>query len=486
MPSLRRSKFQSLVLYLPFALVACLYLGFTLYQVQNVAYNGSGFAMALPLLALLLAAAIGLMALHVHHPKLALGLMLLAALGVRLYLVLALPTAPMSDFQHMFEAGMETASGSLEWTHQTSTRYYFYRWGYQIPFALYEGLLLSIVPDMLMIKLADVLWMTLTALMIYRIASRFAPSPMALGAAFLYALDPGCVYLVNMLSNQPLSTFLLLWGLDILLRAKKPVGFLASGLLLALHQLIRPEGVIALLSIGACALYRIILCPRRKLILKALKDVLLVLACYVLVTAGAEQLLIATDVAPSGIGNRRPEHRFAIGLNFSSHHGEYTSETSYIYKIEDEAERKAELRRFILEGFESCDKPLSFFLRKISAYWTDGSPYYWLYHDMESPSLPFGLSTYDFYALLTTLELCLRALVYGFTLLCLLYRLWRRQAETLSQNPALLLCMAVIGCVFCAFLVLEVQPKYRYFVMPFLYCLLALLAPYRGVENSPH
>lgn len=481
----RRSRIQSLVLYLPFALVVCLYLGFTLYQVQNAVYNGSRFAMALPLLALLLAAAVGLMALHVHHPKLALGLMLLTALGVRLYLVLTLPTAPMSDFKAMFQAGMQTASGSLEWTHQASSGNYFYRWGYQIPFALYEGLLLSIVPDMLVIKLADVLWMTLTALMIYRIASRFTPSPMALGAAFLYAVDPSCIYLVNMLSNQPLSTFLLLWGLDTLLRAKRPAGFLASGLLLALHQLIRPEGIIALLSIGACALYRIILCPRRAFILKALRNVLLVAACYVLVTAGAEQLLIATDVAPSGIGNRRPEHRFAIGLNFSSHHGEYNSDASYIYRIEDEAERKAELRRFILEGFESCDKPLSFFLRKISAYWTDGSPYYWLYHDMESPGLPFGLDTFDFYALLTTLELCLRALVYGFTLLCLLYRLWHRQAKALSQNPALLLCMAVIGCVFCAFLVLEVQPKYRYFVIPFVYCLLALLAPCK-LQKSPH
>lgn len=484
MPSTRRNRFQIFVLYLPFALLACLYLGFSLYQLQNMVYNGSYFTVVLPVLALLLAAAVGLMKLYTHRPMLALGLVLLMALGLRLYLVLAIPTAPMSDFKTMFQAGMQTASGSLEWTRQASSDNYFYRWGYQIPFSLYEGLLLSIVPEMLVIKLADVLWMTLTALMIYRIASHFTVSPMALGAALLYAVDPGCIYLVNMLSNQPLSTFLLLWGLDTLLRAQKPGGFLAAGLLLALHQLIRPEGVIALLSIAACTLYRIILSPKRPLILKALKDVLLVAACYVLVTAGCEQLLIATDVAPNGIGNRRPEHRFAIGLNFSSHHGEYTSEVSYIYRIEDETERKAELRRFISESFESCDKPLSFFLRKISTYWTDGSPYYWLYHDMESPSLPFGLSAYDFYALLSTLELCLRALVYGSTLLCLLYRLGRRQAESLSRNPALLLCMSVIGCVFCAFLVLEVQPKYRYFVMPFLFILLALLAPCR-IRKGP-
>ena len=474
--SLKPDKWQTVVLYLPFALMVCLYTGFALYQLQNLIYNGQQIGLAVAALAVLLAAGYGLVRLYARRPRVAVVLLLLVAAGLRLCFALSLPTAPMSDFQAFYQAAEEMRTGSLAWTHVYTSDDYFYRWAYQIPFTLYEAGILSICPSIVAVKLADVLWMTLSVFLVYRIASRFTASPWAIWFAFVYAVDPSAIYLVNMMSNQPVSTFLLLWGLYTLLSSKRWYGFALAGALLGLHQLMRPEGIIALLAIGACCVYRIILSPHRALLLRTAGQLALVVGCYLLVTMGTEQLLIATDVAPNGIGNLRPEHRFAIGLNFASHHGEYNNDSAYIYRIDDAGQRKQALRQFIAQRYQQCDKPLSFFLRKISCYWTDASPYFWLLNGVDQPNPPFGLTAETLYPVLSTLELCLRAFLYGFSWIALILRLVRRQIRPLAQNPAALLCMAILGCAFCAFLILEVQPKYRYYVLPFLYCLAALLA----------
>ena len=211
--SLKPDKWQTVVLYLPFALMACLYTGFALYQLQNLIYNGQQIGLAVAALAVLLAAGYGLVRLYARRPRVAVVLLLLVAAGLRLCFALSLPTAPMSDFQAFYQAAEEMRTGSLAWTHVYTSDDYFYRWAYQIPFTLYEAGILSICPSIVAVKLADVLWMTLSVFLVYRIASRFTASPWAIGFAFVYAVDPSAIYLVNMMSNQPVSTFLLLWGL---------------------------------------------------------------------------------------------------------------------------------------------------------------------------------------------------------------------------------------------------------------------------------
>ena len=93
--------------------------------------------------------------------------MLLVAAGLRLCFALSLPTAPMSDFQAFYQAAEEMRTGSLSWTHVYTSDDYFYRWAYQIPFTLYEAGILSICPSIVAVKLADVLWMTLSVFPLY-------------------------------------------------------------------------------------------------------------------------------------------------------------------------------------------------------------------------------------------------------------------------------------------------------------------------------
>ena len=80
-------------------------------------------------------------------------------------------------------------------------------WAYQIPFVLFQSLILRISPTVKAIQLVNLLFMTGTVGLIYAIAKKYFSEVAGLIAAFLYAIYPGAIHMASVLTNQHVSLF---------------------------------------------------------------------------------------------------------------------------------------------------------------------------------------------------------------------------------------------------------------------------------------
>src|SRR5699024_5613698 len=89
---------------------------------------------------------------------------------------------------------------------------YFQLWGYQIPFVLYEALVVSLSGGAAALALLNALWGAMTAGLVFALARRFVSDGAAFAAALLYAVCPDAVMLTPALTNQCISLAFILLG----------------------------------------------------------------------------------------------------------------------------------------------------------------------------------------------------------------------------------------------------------------------------------
>ena len=162
-----------------------------------------------------------------------------AALALRAAAVFLLPYEPVSDFALMYEAAQSAAAGDPS----AFAGEYFELWGYQIPFALYEALVIRLGGGVCAFGLLNSLYGAVTALLVYLIALRFAPGGAALAAGLIYAAWPGALLITPVLTNQCISLCLMLLGVYLALGGG-PARSALAGAAIALGNLMRPEAVL--------------------------------------------------------------------------------------------------------------------------------------------------------------------------------------------------------------------------------------------------
>ena len=146
----------------------------------------------------------------------ALGIVVfLLAFALRAAYVLQADSVPASDFALEYDAALALANGDMS----AFDTQYFNFWGYQIPFALYEALVIALGGGVTVLGLLNALWGALTALGIFVLAGRFAPRGAAFTAGALYALCPGAILLTPALTNQCIALFFFMLALWLYLGA---------------------------------------------------------------------------------------------------------------------------------------------------------------------------------------------------------------------------------------------------------------------------
>ena len=366
-----------------------------------------------------------------------------AALILRVLAVLLLPSEPISDFYLLYSAAERAAGGDAG---AFSDRY-FALWGYQIPFSLYEALIIKLGGGKTALGLLNALWGALTAWLVYDIARRFAGCGPALAAGLAYAFYPGALLLTPVLTNQCISLAFMLLGIRLWLDGG-PARAAAGGAALAFGNLMRPEAAIAVCGMLAALVLSLLSRSgkRRSLLTEALAFA----AGYAALTLAANAAAGLSALAPNGIGSAAPEWKFVLGLDTETL-GRYDASLAYILDIADAGERRAEALRAIRSSLDSCASLPLFFIEKAASFWGRYEDI-WLGSESEPANL---------------LRLAERAFFIAGTGLAAAGCLSRRgpAAETLARG-------AVFAC-FAAFLFIEVQPRYRYFVWPFVFILAA-------------
>jgi hypothetical protein len=396
---------------------------------------------------------------HKAFPVALFSLRFFIALGV----ILIFGAQPVQDFQTMYDAACQVAQGSREYLETD----YFYNWAYQTGFVAYEALVIRIFGESLLpLQVCNALWMAGTGCLVYGIARRFLSETGAMTISLVYALYPAPYFLAAVLTNQHIATFFYYMGFWLLVRKDKlnlPWAVL-GGLCLSLGNVMRPLGAVIVLALLCWVLVR--LCRwRGPGVLHAGGLLLAVGVTYFISTEFFSWLVQATGLNPEGLSNNLPMWKFVLGFNLESggawNQADYNA--YYLLPREEAGEQMSQvvnqrLSSLGLGGF------LELFWKKSRTMWGSLEYLYWGFGHLNGDAQVLGG---------LTLSQCLNVLNYlnqgvflgafGLAGVALVFWLWKGCGKGL-RLPVML------GFLLCGYysvhLLIEVQARYRYFLMP--------------------
>lgn len=429
-----------------------------------------------------LVAALFAVSLAERHTKLALAAILVLAAALRIAYIFIVPTQPVSDFWMLYDAAQSAAAGDMSWADVTEG--YFSWWQYQIPFVLYEAAILRLVPSVAALKLINAAWSVGSVYLIWLIVGRFMPPRCALAAALMHAVYPAQIMYASVLTNQHISLFFVLLALAVLLKVASPWGCALAGALLAVGDLMRPEGAIVLAAVFCCALCAAIEQPGRKRIASLLITLAAFALAYFAVKWAAGAVLGALGLAPHGIGNSVPEWKLVVGLD-RENGGAVSDKYMYVLELADPAARRAAGREIIAQHLGTRGGWAAFFLAKLRYFWasvedltfTLGGVSVW-----ESSAIG-GMSIEEMAYALSGVEYIWRIAAYALAAAgCARLAGNAMHGEGRRTSAAPLLIAAILCGTALVYLAIEVQPRYRFFAMPFVFMLASV--PFAWVSRK--
>ena len=388
----------------------------------------------------------------------------LVRFALALFFILWLNSQPVQDFDTMYSAARQLAQGSRAYLDNI----YFFNWAYQSAFVAYEALVITLFGDSLFpLQLLNAVYLAGTNVLVYLIAKRFLSEKAAMTAGVLYAIYPAPLFLAGVLTNQHLSIFLLYSALYLLLgKELTPRRALGAGTIMALGNAIRPIGVILML---AAVLWLLIRALHRADLRAALHGIYAAVS-YFAVGAALSGLIVATGINPEGLSNNQPMWKFVVGLNQDSNgcwnRADYETYLSLPTREAHEAMVKAVKERLRVGPAALADLAC----RKSAVMWAGNEDLYWgfghLDQDAAALIFPVTLSWNSMQLLLGSLDKGVYLLAFGLALVGLILRLRKPERCGRSLPLVLLLCG-----YYAVHLIVEVQSRYRYFLMPCIFLL---------------
>lgn len=381
-------------------------------------------------------------------------------------MILWLDSQPVQDFNTMYSAATQLAAGDFSYLENL----YFFNWAYQSAFVAYEALVIRLFgTSLLPLQLLNALWLGGIALMVYKIGRTFLSEKLAQTAALFYSVYPAPLALAGVLTNQHLATFLFLSAFYLCVKEKNLSIYraLAAGALIAVGNAIRPVGIILLLALGLFLILKLLqghLNSKTAL----LPLIALVVGCQ-LVFSLLSFSITASGINPQGLSNNQPMWKFAVGLNQESNgcwnQEDYENFLSLPTQEADEAMRQAVKER-LGAGPTALGKLA---VRKSAIMWGACEDLYWGFGHIDGAARFGPISWNSLQLLISRLDKGVYLTAFSLALVGILSALVRKQWQT--GTPLLL---AILFCGYYAVhLIVEVQSRYRYFIMPAIFLLAA-------------
>ena len=387
-------------------------------------------------------------------------LLLAFAVLTQMLAVIAIDAQPISDFGLMYNNAVSTINGDLSWTGTE----YFQRWAYQIPFVLYEALVLSVSNSLRALQLMNVFFAVGCIWLVYMLAALYLEQSKAVFVGFMYALCPSAVILTPVLTNQHISLFFILLGIYVYLvslkksRKKQYILAAVAGVLIAFGNLMRAEAIVIILS--TIFIIVIYYCCRKDI--KSILPVAVLTLAYFVFQFAVGKILALCGAAPYGISNNVPQWKFIVGLDFVVG-GTYTDRNIHIFSITDNAARWNETISAIKQSHAEGMSIIALIMNKINCFWNANEPLYFVFTGSRTDVFGIDLTTFstrfDLYS--RAYRICLYVLSAAAAVKMFICR--KREFST-----ALRLVTTIVCVFFVVFLLIEVQSRYRYVVNPFM------------------
>ena len=358
--------------------------------------------------------------------------------------------ATLLDASHMFSQGDYSFN---QWFH-------FNTWGYQTGFVIYQGLLLKLFNSEFLLKLLNVLYSSLLVLFVYKFSKKISNEKSARVVSLLYMIFPFYVFLDTVLVNSHLARLLMYLGIVFLIKKDKSFkDYVIAGILISLGNIIRPEGIIVVLSL---LVYEFFLFDKSK-VFNTFIRVCSFLILYFFICFISSSLVIKSGVNPSGLQNKDPLWKFVLGFNYDTC-GYYTDDDAR-YQID----RETEINIIKERALSDLSRTSRLMLCKIDHFWLSSGL------DMETGSfndksmniLGIQVKFSDLSNVAMSFNQSVHIFILGMFFIGILVN-----RKRLSNEALFLLIMCFI--TFFVFLFIEIQPRYMYFIHVSLFILASL------------
>ena len=242
------------------------------------------------------------------------------SLIIRIITIILLKVPVLDDYKTMLEGALSINNNDLSFLND----FYFKTFSYQLGFTIYESLLLKIINSITFLQVINSLITSLIVVMIYLLGRTISNEKSARVVSLLYLLYPYPLYLNSVLTNQHLSILLVLVSIYLILTKKELKYFILSGLLLGLANIIRPDGIIIIISL---IVYLLTFIKNKDFKLKLKQISIIILTYLILITSITNIIKLNFN---SNLNNNSPLWKFYCGLNIK-YNGMYNEEDENLF-----------------------------------------------------------------------------------------------------------------------------------------------------------
>lgn len=389
---------------------------------------------------------------------------------IRLLWIIFIDTMPVSDFKVMYDGASEIAKGNYNFILES---YYFNTWVYQLGFTGYLALLMKLFNNSLfMIKFVNVIIVSLIPVVIYFSAKKLTNEKVARVAAILYAMYIGSIANTSVLTNQHLATLLFYIAILLLIsNINRTFKWILVGVCIGLGNMIRPEGSIVILAILLFVVFKNI--TDIKEVGKSLIEFGGILIIVVMVSQLFSFVFINSGISKYPLGNRDPLWKFSCGLNPNSK-GTYNDEDlNYLYNAQLSGVSRNEAHMTLIKERLSNQSQLVITMAyKYVNMWAlnDTSLQLSFTDNVDKPII------YDMTIKLEKIQYIIIVVLYMIGIFEII-----RNKEGFSNNHIYLIIF--LGYLL-AHLLIEVQPRYRYFALPILFIIASYSLSEKKLKNK--
>lgn len=380
----------------------------------------------------------------------------IVALIIRIVWVLNINSEPVSDFTQMYKGAQNMLNGQIDTIKNSE---YFNVWVYQLGFTFFQFNIIKLFGDsIIVLKITSAIISACIPLVIYLICKSLRNSKTARIPALIYCFYITSIAMTSVLTNQHLSTLLTYIGIYILIsREKKILSLIFSGIIISVGNIIRPEGIIVIIAIVLFLFFKDfenIKMPNVFMI-KNIGRPLIIVLVYLLTGIMVSMVFKQLGYTDYSLSNREPYWKFVVGLN-SKHGGLWNSEDgALVRKYPLGKDRDDYEKKLILDRIKDKRGILNLFKQKFSYMWTKndwGSISFSLNYEGASEKLVNSLLKIEKIQFVGIIVLAF---------LSVLLSIIRKTKFSYYHFFMIIL----IGYVL-VHLIVEVQTRYRYFIVP--------------------
>lgn len=374
-------------------------------------------------------------------------ILFITSLLIRLILIFIINFPPVADYETMLNAAQMFAKGDYSFSEWE----YFSTWGYQTGFVIYQGLVLMIFKNEIAIKILNAIYSALLVLLIYNVGKKISSERSARMASLLYMVFPLPMILNIILNNHNLSTLLMYIGILFIIKNEKNIkDYAIAAILISIGNIIRPEGIIVVFSLILFEIFKL----KKDKILDVGKKCIVFLVIYLSIGSIASFAIQKTGVNEAGLENNDPLWKFVLGFN---------NETCGYYSSDDEkyqGNEKIEKELIKERIFSDPIKTGELLVCKIDRFWllSDVATKNEDYISKKIKILNFEIE----YSTLEKLAIDFNTYLYIFTfIMCIIGVIFNRKKIINSNSLYFVILMTV---TFFVFLLIEIRPRYSYFI----------------------